>query len=110
MNDLPSALRLLRALYAGRTSRNREYARFATPSGRRLHHSYRLLRALRAEIAFPGAKAWIEPARGDGSSVTVGVAGLRYRRVVRLSRWEAEFLLRDMGGARFFSASPGGAP
>jgi hypothetical protein len=112
MNDFTRDKRILRELHAGRASRNRNFFNFATPSGRRIFELYRMLRALRADLALPGCRAWVETVRGPGGegryAVVVNVAGLRYRRTARLSPWEADFFLHEMGAAHYLHPRSGG--
>jgi len=89
---------LLDDLQHGRTSRNRDLERFAEPRCRRVLAGYRRVRALLADLRRPGASTrtrWLEgPER---LALAVDLPRLRYRRVVVLTPWEAEFL-EALGG------------
>jgi hypothetical protein len=78
-------------LLHGRTSRNRELDRFAQPECRSVLRGYRRVRALVRELGRPGAEVcWL--GHPEALAVTVTHPRLRYRRVVFLSPWEAQFL------------------
>jgi len=101
---------LLHDLDRGRTSRNREVDRFAEPGCRRVLTGYRRVKALLRDLDRPGVDArarWVE--NPGHLAVAVEDPRLRYRRVVLLAPWEAEFLASLGGpGARLESAAPGG--
>ncbi len=98
--DLPMSdaerIRLLRDLFRGATSRNREFERFQRPEARRVLQGYRRLRSLLREVRRPDVETrarWV-----DGSSrlaVAVEQSRFGYRRLVFLDAWEGEFLLTE---------------
>jgi hypothetical protein len=84
---------LLSDLRRGRTSRNRDLDRFAEPESRRVLTGYRRVKALWSDLSRPGVGArarWVE--NPGHLAVAVEDPRLRYRRVVLLTPWEAEFL------------------
>lgn len=103
MNPETATRCALAELHAGTASRNRDPARFGAGSGRRVHALYRRLRSLLLEISRPGRESWLEGGVGSDARVVVRIAGLRYRRIVPLAAWEADFLLVDMGAGHYLS-------
>ncbi|MBI5018422.1 MAG: hypothetical protein HZB55_23415 [Deltaproteobacteria bacterium] len=92
----PSAL--LAELHAGRTSRNRDFHRFAGVAAARVLHAYRRLRSLTRELRREGVEARLRAPTGSGEArVEVLIPAVRYRRVVLLAPWELEFLLVELG-------------
>jgi hypothetical protein len=105
-----AAISLLRELWSGYTSRNKEPERFSAGPERGTYKLFRLLLALKREIALPKASAWLEPCAGDDNPcpttdnmVEVRVEILRYRRRVKLSRWQLDFFLHEMRAEALFS-------
>lgn len=90
-------------LLHGRTSRNREVDRFAEPQRRAVLRGYRRVKALVREFGRSGVEVqWV--GHPEAPAVAVTHPGLRCRREVFLSPWEARFL------ASFSGAVRGGAP
>jgi len=84
---------LLQDLHCGRTSRNRDLEGFAEPARRRVLSGYRRVKALVRDLRRPGVDVharWVE--NPGHLAVAVEDTRLRYRRVVLLAPWEAEFL------------------
>ena len=89
---------LLRDLYAGRTSRNRDFERFCDPAARRTLRGYRRVRSLLRELRMPGVEARVRLSRlSEERAVEVVLTGLRYRRVVLLSPAEFDLLTAELG-------------
>ncbi len=109
MDDHLEEIHMLRKLHGGELSRNSDFERFDDSRFRRIHHSYRLLIALRAEVARPNCTARLEKGKGDAESIIVQIDSFRYKRRVELAHWEAEFLLDEMGAARFLSDAEEGS-
>lgn len=89
--------RLLRDLFAGRTSRNRDFERFRDPAARRVLSGYRRLLSLARELAEPGVEASVERAGGGVElAVEVRIRGLGYHRLAVLTAWEFALLREEM--------------
>jgi hypothetical protein len=92
---------LVRALRAGRLSRNRDYARFEQPCAQRAQRVHRRLQALERELREPTAQVRLEPidCAGDGRdaryALVVESPALRLRRVAYLARPELDLLCED---------------
>jgi len=87
-------IELLSALHRGLTSRNRDPERFQKGEDRQVYRGHRRLRGLIRDLSLPGVKVgarWLQ--NPGGLAVAVDAPSLRYRRVVFLSPWEAEFFL-----------------
>ena len=103
MSNKTAAISLLRELWSGYTSRNKEPERFSSGPERRTYKLFRLLVALRREVMLPKTSAWLEQDRqheqhgqnGTGI-VEVRVESLRYRRRITLARWQLDFFLGEM--------------
>ena len=89
---------LLRELCAGRTSRNRDFERFAGGSDRCALRGYRRVRSLLRELRTPGVEARVRLSRVSGeAAVEIVLRGLRYHRAVLLSQAEFAFLVAELG-------------
>jgi hypothetical protein len=101
MRKKTAAISLLRELFRGYTSRNKEPERFSSGPERGTYKLYRLLVALKYEIMLPKTAAWLEQGQGsgadvEGAMVEVRVESLRYRRRIRLACWQLDFFLDEM--------------
>ena len=100
MSKKTAAISLLRELWSGYTSRNKETERFSSGPERRTYKLFRLLVALKREIMLPKTSAWLEQDRQHGQHgadiVEVRVESLRYRRRITLARWQLDFFLGEI--------------
>ena len=89
---------LLRDLHTGRTSRNRDFERFADGSARRALRGYRRVRSLLRELRAPGVEAQVRLLAPSGArAVEVFLRGVRYHRLVLLSPAEFALLVEELG-------------
>ncbi len=101
---------LLRELYEGRTSRNRDFGRFLRPEAAAVLAGFRRLKSLARELGRPDTEVACLPVPGsEGRLLEVRRSCLRYRRAVFLEPWEFDFLVVDMGLASTVSESQGAA-
>ena len=92
---------LLQDLHLGRTSRNKEFGRFCEPQARAVLNAHRRLRSLLGELVDPGVRATVRALEDGRVQVTARRPALRYRRVLVLEPWEAEFLTETAPSGSF---------
>lgn len=98
---------LLQELHRGRKSRNRDFGEFQSPTLRRVWKGYRRLVSLARELRRPDVESCVlSDGEGGERGIEVVLETLRYRRRVRLTPEELDFLHLEMGVSPSTVAGP----
>ncbi|TAL18292.1 hypothetical protein EPN96_01965 [bacterium] len=96
MDNSREKLLLLGKIHEGKLSRNRDFQLFKGSSARRAHVAHNRLCALMRELKEPGARVSLGRTP-ESASLTIRVERLGFSHTARLTRWESEFFLENMG-------------
>jgi hypothetical protein len=96
MDNSREKLLLLREIHEGKLSRNRDFNLFKRASARRAHIAHNRLCALLRELREPGARVSLSRAP-ECASLTIRVERMGFSHTAKLTGWESEFFLENMG-------------
>lgn len=96
MDKSREKLLLLSKIHEGKLSRNRDFQLFKGGPARRAHIAHNRLCALLRELKEPGARVSFSRTQ-ESASLTIRVERMGFSHTARLTRWESEFFLENMG-------------